>query len=76
MARGSSTSVVANSLSDLTENPIVNLMGEVNRFLDGLACGHHPNIDLPLSRQPSISSVRATQKSSSSAAGYKHLGHR
>jgi len=37
-------------LRDYWEHSIVNLMGEVNRFLDGLAGGHHPHVYLPLSR--------------------------
>jgi hypothetical protein len=40
--------VIADALRHLPEHPIVNLVGKVNRFLDGFAGGYHTNIHLPL----------------------------
>ena len=35
-----------------SKHPIENLVGEVNRLLNGLARGHGPHVDLPFPRQP------------------------
>ena len=44
--------LVLHPLRHLPKHPVINLMCQFDRFLDGLAGGHHPHNDLPFPSQP------------------------